>query len=184
MRGRCAVPRTLFQCVCTQRRNRIGRLSPFSEYAPSASRFKPDCSPQSKVTHSPDWRAQHRSNGKVRPPFGNAYWSPEEANLCRWQRPDVNRFKRSISGAGGVGLLEDSVAKLPNAGRLIFRGKRKQATIADKCSLKPATGIACEFGARRRSPPHNYSIVALTARRIWVPCRKKTFATLSGAKQT
>jgi hypothetical protein len=113
MRGRCAVPRTLFQCVCTQRRNRIGRLSPFSEYAPSASRFKPDCSPQSKVTHSPDWRAQHRSNGKVRPSFGNAYWSPEEANLCRWQRPDVNRFKRSISGAGDVRSLEDSVAKAP-----------------------------------------------------------------------
>jgi hypothetical protein len=40
-------------------------LSPFSEYAPTASRFKPDCSPQSKVTHSLDWRAQHRSNGKV-----------------------------------------------------------------------------------------------------------------------
>jgi len=33
MRDRCAVPRTLLQCVCTQRRNRIGRLSPFSEYA-------------------------------------------------------------------------------------------------------------------------------------------------------
>jgi hypothetical protein len=53
-----------------------------------------------------------------------------------------------------------------NAGRLIFRGKTKQATIADQCSLKPASGIACEFGARRRSPPHNYSIVAPTAQRI------------------
>jgi hypothetical protein len=53
-----------------------------------------------------------------------------------------------------------------NAERLIFRGKTKQATITDQCSLKPATGIACEFGARRRSPPHNYSIVAPTARRI------------------
>ena len=31
-----AVPRTLFQCVCTQRRNCIGQLSPFSEYAPTA----------------------------------------------------------------------------------------------------------------------------------------------------
>src|SRR6266404_6676485 len=27
-------------------RNRNGRLPPFSKYAPSASRFKPDCSPQ------------------------------------------------------------------------------------------------------------------------------------------
>src|SRR6266446_2036195 len=57
----------------------------------------------------------------------------ESSTSLERQRPDVNRFKRSISGAGGVGLLEDSVAKLPNAGRLIFRGKRKQATIADKC---------------------------------------------------
>src|SRR5882762_11929891 len=75
---------------------------------------------------------------------------------------------------GGIALQNSQ-----NAGRLLFRGKKKQATIADQCSLKPATGIACEFGARRRSPPHNYSIVAPTARRIRVPCRKKTFATLS-----
>jgi hypothetical protein len=34
MRDRCAVLRTLLQCVCTQRRNCIGQLSPFSEYAP------------------------------------------------------------------------------------------------------------------------------------------------------
>jgi hypothetical protein len=120
---------------CTQRRNRIGRLSPFSEYAPSANRFKPDCSPQSKVTHSPDWRAQHRSNGKVRPPFGNAYWSPEEANLCRWQRLDVNRFKRSISGADFIGriVLENS----QNAGRLIFRGKTE--TSDNRRSMQPQT---------------------------------------------
>src|SRR5882672_958824 len=61
---------------------------------------------------------------------------------------------------GGIALQNSQ-----NAGRLIFRGKKKQATIADQCSLKPATGIACEFGARRRSPPHNYSIVAPTALR-------------------
>jgi hypothetical protein len=53
------------------------------------------------------------------------------------------------------------------------RGKTKQAIIADQCSLKPVTGIACEFGARRRSPPHSYSIVAPTARRILVPCPKR-----------
>jgi hypothetical protein len=67
-----------------------------------------------------------------------------------------------------------------NAGRLIFRGKTNQATITDQCSLKPATGIACGFGARRHGPPHHYSIVAPTARRIRVPCPKKGFATLSG----
>src|SRR6266699_5586920 len=37
-----AVPRTLFQCVCTRRRNCIGQLSPFWKYAPTASRFKRD----------------------------------------------------------------------------------------------------------------------------------------------
>jgi hypothetical protein len=40
MRDRCAVLRTLLQCVCTQRRNCIGQLSPFSEYAPTALRNK------------------------------------------------------------------------------------------------------------------------------------------------
>jgi hypothetical protein len=30
---------------------------------------------------------------------------------------------------------------------LIFRQRTKQAKIADQCGLKPATGIACEFGA-------------------------------------
>ena len=40
MRDRCAVLRTLLQCVCTRRRNRIGQLSPFSEYAPTALRNK------------------------------------------------------------------------------------------------------------------------------------------------
>jgi hypothetical protein len=34
-----------------------------------------------------------------------------------------------------------------NAERLIFREKTKQATIADQCSLKPVTGIACELGS-------------------------------------
>ncbi len=40
MRDRCAVLRTLLQCVCTQRRNCIGQLSPFSEYAPTTLRNK------------------------------------------------------------------------------------------------------------------------------------------------
>src|SRR6266566_454161 len=34
-----AVPRTLFQRVCTRRRNCIGQLSPFSEYAPGSARY-------------------------------------------------------------------------------------------------------------------------------------------------
>jgi hypothetical protein len=40
MRDRCAVLRTLLRCVCTQRRNCIGQLSRFSEYAPPALRNK------------------------------------------------------------------------------------------------------------------------------------------------
>jgi hypothetical protein len=40
--------------VRTQHRNRIGRLSPFSEYAPSASRFKSISFAAIKVTPYPD----------------------------------------------------------------------------------------------------------------------------------
>jgi hypothetical protein len=56
--------------------------------------------------------------------------------------------------------------KSQKALRLIFCQGTKQATIADQWSLRPVTEIACEFFARRRSPPHYYSIVAPTARRI------------------
>jgi hypothetical protein len=45
-----AVPRTLFQCLCTRRRNCIGQLSPFLEYALTANRIKPDLV-QFKGTH-------------------------------------------------------------------------------------------------------------------------------------
>src|SRR5258705_4826337 len=37
-----AVPRTLFQCVCTRRRNCIGQLSPSSEYVPAARQINPN----------------------------------------------------------------------------------------------------------------------------------------------
>src|SRR5262245_44056243 len=39
-----------------------------------------------------------------------------------------------------------------NAERLIFRGKTKQATIADQCCLKLANDTAYGFGALQRSP--------------------------------
>jgi hypothetical protein len=43
MRDQCAAPKIFLRCVCTRRRNCcIGQLSPFQEYAPSASRIKPD----------------------------------------------------------------------------------------------------------------------------------------------
>src|SRR5437879_4133746 len=69
--------------------------------------------------------------------------------------------------------------KSQNAERLIFRERTKQAAIADRCSLKRAAEVACEFVAGCSSPPHQYSIAAPTARRICAPCCKKTFATLS-----
>ncbi len=39
-----AVPRTLFQCVCTRRRNCIGQLSPSLEYVPAARQINPNTS--------------------------------------------------------------------------------------------------------------------------------------------
>jgi hypothetical protein len=47
--------------------------------------------------------------------------------------------------------VTDVVAKLQNAGRLIFRTKTKQATVADRSSLKPVTGIACLDTKRRNT---------------------------------
>src|SRR5947208_2296291 len=67
---------------------------------------------------------------------------------------------------GFVSYGSIALQKSQNAVRIIFREKTKQATIADQCSLKLVTGIAREFDARRRSPPHNYSIATPTARKI------------------
>src|SRR3982074_1620927 len=69
--------------------------------------------------------------------------------------------------------------KSPNAERLIFRERTKQAAIADRCSLKCAAEVACEFVAGCSSPPHQYSIAAPTARKIFDRWCKKTFATKS-----
>src|SRR5712671_5913681 len=67
-------------------------------------------------------------------------------------------------------IMRKCLPPLEVAERLIFRERTKLATSADQCSLKPVTGIAREFDARRRSPPHNYSIVAPTARKNYVQC--------------
>src|SRR5882724_10185474 len=53
MRDRCAVPRTFPQCVCTQRRIRIGRLSSSSEYAPGTIPFPARKSATIKLIHYP-----------------------------------------------------------------------------------------------------------------------------------
>ena len=62
MRDRCAVLRTLLQCVCTQRRNCIGQLSPFSEYAPTALRNKWKLAATIKLIHYRRLGAKHHES--------------------------------------------------------------------------------------------------------------------------
>jgi hypothetical protein len=81
-----------------------------------------------------------------------------------------------MSVAGGI-VLQNS----QNAERLIFRGKTKQATIADQCRLKPATGIACEFGAWRRGPPHKIDRRAYGSENF-SPVPQKDFCNTIGGK--
>ena len=52
------------------------------------------------------------------------------------------RDSLTMSVHGGI-VLQKSQKAL----RLIFRQRTKQAIVADQCGLKPATGVACEFGA-------------------------------------
>src|SRR3981189_2664565 len=92
-----AVPRTLFQYVCTRRRNCIGQLSPFSEYAPGTARFPVRKSATTKLTHYPNdensvqtWRLNKNST-----PLGRATFSPSPT-------------KRELTGThlSGLGCLE------------------------------------------------------------------------------
>jgi hypothetical protein len=78
-----------------------------------------------------------------------------------------------------VRLVPILLQKSQNAERLIFRERTKQAAIADRCSLKRAAEVACEFVAGCSSPPHQYSIAAPTARKIFGRWCKKSFATKS-----
>src|ERR1022692_317865 len=59
-----------------------------------------------------------------------------------------------------------------------------QATIADRFVLKRATEVAGEFINSCCGPPHDYSIAALTARKICLQWSKKSFATLSLGERT
>jgi hypothetical protein len=81
--------------------------------------------------------------------------------------PTAPHTRKADIRPNGVGQLSaESVAKLPKCRATNF--PRKDETSDDRRSMrfKPVAGIACEFDAQRRSPPHNYSIVAPTARRI------------------
>src|ERR1700694_384441 len=90
---------------------------------------------------------------------------------------DIAQHRRHV---GKVPIL---LQKPQNAERLIFRERRKQAAIADRCSLKRAAEVACEFVAGCSSPPHQYSIAAPTARKIFGRWCKKTFATKSANRR-
>jgi len=63
-------------------------------------------------------------------------------------------------------LWQILLQKSQNAVRLIFGQTTKQAANADRCSLKRATEVACEFVAECGGPPYQFSIGAPTARKI------------------
>jgi len=52
-----------------------------------------------------------------------------------------------IADIAGGPFRADFVAKVPKGAAANFPPKNERATITDQQSLKPATGIACEFGA-------------------------------------
>src|SRR5258707_12494477 len=116
-----AVPRTLFQCVCTRRRNCIGQLSPFWEYAPSASRFKPDRSLQSKVTHYPEGCSTKRSFERCVYAASASYWTTSSLTFAipRPTIPSVSaaEYETSTSrpGTNGPRSLTRTVTDRPVA---------------------------------------------------------------------
>jgi len=54
---------------------------------------------------------------------------------------------------------------------------------ADLCSLNHVTEVARKFVVRRWGPPHLYTKVSPTARRIFDHQCKKTFATVSATRR-
>jgi hypothetical protein len=65
------------------------------------------------------------------------------------------------SGSEGI-VLQNS----KNGLQRFFRERSNQPTFADRCVLKRATEVAGEFITNCCGPPRDYSIAALTARRI------------------
>jgi hypothetical protein len=111
------------------------------------------------------YRLGHLTRRRHRPPSIERHL-PEQAAMFISPMSALERITDSSQSSRRVRKVPIVLQKSQKALRLIFRQRTKQATIADQCSLKPIPGIACAFGARRRSPPHYYSIVASTVRRI------------------
>src|ERR1035438_4080225 len=97
-----------------------------------------------------------------------------------------NRGEQRTSGqtlaksAFGPIVLQNS----KNGLQRFFREMSNQTTIADRFVLKRATEVAGEFINSCCGPPHDYSIAALTARKICLQWSKKSFATLSLGERT
>jgi len=72
--------------------------------------------------------------------------------------------------------------KSQKARRLIFRQRTKQAKIADQCGLKPATGIACEFGVWGRGPPTSFFNCRAYGSENLSPVPQKDFCNTIGTK--
>src|SRR3979490_2156298 len=89
-------------------------------------------------------------------------WPPDQPTVRSTAEPP---FGAAFCYARRLPGLADRVAKVPKCAATNFPPRTKQATIADRCALNRVTEIACEFIASRRSPSHDYLIVAPTARR-------------------
>jgi len=116
MRDRCAALRTLFQCVCTLHRNRIGQLSPFSEYAPTAGWIKPKstatfkgaCYPRSEAAGIAAGRPSQRAPA-VRYPDRRHQCAHRRMGRMRGAYPTPEIPRTRVSDSHTDGLVKSSV---------------------------------------------------------------------------
>lgn len=101
MRDPRAAARTLLQCVCSQHRNRIGRLSPFSEWVPwQAGLFA-----AIKSDPLPGLGAQHRSNGKLLAPCEMHIGRLMRQTYVHGNDVGVNRSRGEVSAEPGTSAV-------------------------------------------------------------------------------
>ena len=135
MRDRCAVLRTLLQCVCTQRRNCIGQLSPFSEYAPTALRNKWKPAATIKLIHYRRWVRSPMNH----PPVADILAMPSE-DTCHLP-PRADLMPRSLSTSAIDAKLVVPAARIARAADAGFSLVRQQPVPANQGRL-PRRGCA------------------------------------------